>query len=167
MNLLTFFFWDLITFHEINHHWQKKTPITFSSSSYLLEGCFNGLPVSYPSLMEIMHGRYKLSEEVSGPLLRQTELFLGPDKRHQVSTQSALQDQTVQGGGLQKRRRNEGRYVIADHARLFINRIKLLRNNYQKFHHFLTLWTVEYMYYTQTSKIQFSVFQNFIKIVLH
>lgn len=141
MNLLTFFFWDLITFHEINHHWQKKTPITFSSSSYLLEGCFDGLPVSYPSFMEIMHGRYKLSEEVSGPLLRQTELFLGPDKRHQVSTQSTLQDQTVQGGGLQKRRRNEGRHVIADHARLFINRIKLLRNNYQKFHHFLTLWT--------------------------
>lgn len=86
-----------------------------------------------------MHGRYKLSEEVSGPLLWQTELFLGPDKRHQVSTQSTLQDQTVQGGGLQKRRTNEGRHVIADHARLFINRIKLLRNNYQKFHHFLTL----------------------------
>lgn len=74
-----------------------------------------------------MHGRYKLSEEVSGPLLRQTELFLGPDKRHQVSTQSTLQDQTVQGGGLQKRRRNEGRYVIADHARLFINRIKSIK----------------------------------------
>lgn len=54
--------------------------------------------------MEIMHGRYKLSEEVSGPLLRQTELFLGPDKRHQVSTQSTLQDQTVQGGGLQETR---------------------------------------------------------------
>lgn len=58
--------------------------------------------------MEIMHGRYKLSEEVSGPLLRQTELFLGPDKRHQISTQSTLQDQTVQGGGLQKRREKRG-----------------------------------------------------------
>lgn len=51
--------------------------------------------------MEIVHGRYKLSEEVSGPLLWQTELFLGPNKCHQVSTQSTLQNQTVQGGGLQ------------------------------------------------------------------
>lgn len=105
-SLITFIFKALTTFHEINQAYTIQPLILFTRR------CFGGLPVSYPSFMEIVHGRYKLSEEVSGPLLRQTELFLGPDKRHQVSTQSTFQNQTVQGGGLQKDGEMKGSYMI-------------------------------------------------------
>lgn len=90
----------------------EKDSFTIQPLLLFTRRCFDSLPVSYPSFMEIVHGRYKLSEEVSGPLLWQTELFLGPNKCHQVSTQSTLQNQTVQGGGLQKNGETKGSYVI-------------------------------------------------------